>query len=72
MTKLMEKAFKTASKLPVLDQNILAKWLLEELKSDRKWEEVFADSEYLLDDMADEALEERKKGKVKSLDFNRL
>jgi hypothetical protein len=28
MTKLLEKAFKEASRLPVLDQNALAKWLI--------------------------------------------
>jgi len=35
MTKLLEKAFKEASKLPVVDQNAIAKWLLEELESEK-------------------------------------
>lgn len=36
MTKLLEKAFEEASKLPEIEQNSLAKWVLEELESDKK------------------------------------
>lgn len=72
MTKLLEKAFKEASKLPVVDQNALAKWVLEELESEKKWELMFAESEDVLDKLADEALTEHKKGKTKPLDINRL
>jgi hypothetical protein len=36
MTKLLQEAFKEASKLPDVEQNSLAKWVLEELKSERK------------------------------------
>jgi len=49
MTKLLEKAFKEASKLPVVDQNALAKWVLEELEAEKKWEQMFAKSEDVLD-----------------------
>jgi len=31
MTKLLEKAFKEASRLSVVDQNALAKWLLDRI-----------------------------------------
>ena len=72
MTKLLEKAFKEASKLRVIDQNALAKWLLEELEAERKWEQMFAESEDILDQLADEALEAHKKGKAKPLDIERL
>jgi hypothetical protein len=67
MTKLLEKAFKRASRLSELDQNALAKWLLEELESDRKWARAFADSEDILEKLADEAIEARKKGKTTPL-----
>lgn len=60
MTKLLEKAFKEASKLPVIDQNALAKWLLEELEAEEKWEQMFAESEDILDQLADEALAAHK------------
>jgi hypothetical protein len=72
MTRLLEKAFKEASKLPVVEQNALAKWLLEELESQREWEMRFAESEDILDRLADEALEAHAKGKTKEMDFNRL
>ena len=61
MTRLLEKAFKEASKLPVVNQNALAKWLLEELES-----------ENVLEDLADEAIEAHKKGKTKPLNIERL
>jgi hypothetical protein len=38
MTKLLERAFKKASKLPQVEQNLLAKWLMEELEAESKWE----------------------------------
>lgn len=72
MTRLLEKAFKEASKLPVVDQNALAKWLLEELKAEKKWEQTFTDSENILDRLADEALEAHKRGKTKPLDVDQL
>lgn len=72
MTKLLEKAFEKASQLPELDQNALAKWLLEELESEQKWDRLFAKSEDLLDQLADEALEEDRQGKTKPLDLDSL
>ena len=72
MTRLLEKAFKEASKLPVVYQNALAKWLLEELESEKKWEQMFAESENVLEHLADEAIETHKKGKTKPLNIERL
>ena len=34
MTKLLKKAFQEASKLPDIEQNSLAKWLMEELEAE--------------------------------------
>jgi hypothetical protein len=64
MTKLLEKAFKEASRLPVVDQNAIAKWLLEELEAEKKWELMFAESEGVLDKLADEALAAHKKNEI--------
>ena len=72
MTRLLERAFKEASKLPVVAQNALARWLLDELEADKKWEQTFADSENILDRLVDEALEAHKRGKTKPLDVNQL
>ena len=72
MTKLLEKAFKQASRLPEFDQNVLAKWLLAELESDRRWAKAFAESEDILGRLADEAIQAKKKGKTTPLDLDRL
>jgi len=72
MTKLLEKAFKEASRLPEVEQNALAKWVIEELEAEGKWEKVFAGSEDILDILADEALEAHRNGKTKTLDIDKL
>jgi len=72
MTKLLKKAFQEASKLPGIEQNSLAKWLMEELEAERKWDQAFAESEDALDQLADEALEAHKQGKTKPLDVEKL
>jgi len=72
MTKLLEKAFKEASRLPEVEQNALAKWVIEELKSEDIWEKTFAGSEDMLDRLADEALAEHKDGKIKPMDIEKL
>ena len=72
MTKLLEKAFNKASKLPEIEQNAIAKWLLGELESETKWERLFAESEDILEKLADEALAEHAQGKTKPLDIDKL
>ena len=72
MTKLLNKAFEEASMLPEMDQNALAKWVLEELHSERAWAKSFAESEDVLENLADEALAEKRKGETVPLDLDRL
>ena len=72
MTKQLKKAFKEASALPEVEQNAIAKWLLDELQSERKWDKAFADSEDILAKLAREALADKKKGKVTPLNASRL
>jgi hypothetical protein len=72
MTQLLKRAFQEACKLPAADQNALAKWLLQELAAEKKWDKMFADSEDVLDQMADEALRLNKRGKTGPLDIDRL
>ncbi len=62
MTKLLEKAFDEASRLPEIDQNALAKWVLDELHSEKIWEKSFTESEDILEKLADEAISEKRKG----------
>jgi hypothetical protein len=40
LTKLLEKAFKKASKLPEMEQNVIAKWLIGELESEKKMRKI--------------------------------
>lgn len=72
MTKLLEEAFKKVSELPEIEQDTLAKWLLEELKSERQWDRMYTESQDVLERLANEALDAHKKGKIKPMDFNRL
>jgi len=72
MTKLLERAFAEAVKLPKKEQDKLAKWLLAELESERRWDEAFAGSADQLADLAEEALDEHRKGRTKQLDPDRL
>jgi hypothetical protein len=67
MTKLLEKAFTEASKLPQQEQDLLARQLLAELASERRWSEAFANSQDQLGKLADEALAEFEAGKTKPL-----
>jgi len=72
MTKLLKKAFEEASRLPEMDQNALAKWVLEELHSERAWLKSIAESEDVLEKLADEALAEKRKGETVPLALDRL
>ena len=72
MTRLLEKAFKEAARLPEVEQNALAKWVMEEIESEGKWAKAFAASEDTLDKLADAALTEHKQGKSKPLNIKDL
>ncbi len=72
MTQLLEKAFSQASLLPELQQNMLAKWIMEELLAEKKWDMLFSESEDFLADLADEALSEYEQGKTQLLNLDAL
>jgi hypothetical protein len=72
MTRLLERAFKEASKLPEVEQNALAKWVMEELEAEGKWAKAFSASEDILDKLADEALTEHAQGRTKYLSIKDL
>jgi hypothetical protein len=58
MTKLLESAFEKISTLPDMEQNVYARFIIDEMESELAWSSAFAKSEDLLEDMANEALEE--------------
>ena len=72
MTTLLKRAFQEASELPEPEQNVLARWLIDELTSEKKWKKILAESENVLDKLADEALAEHAKGKTRLLDSSEL
>jgi hypothetical protein len=72
MTDLLQKAFDEASQLPADDQNVFAAWILEELRSEQRWNDLFARSQDMLAKMADEALAELRAGKTRPLDPDEL
>jgi len=72
MTQLLEKVFAQASRLSEIEQNALAKWLLNELTSEKRWDTAFAESEAALEKLSNEALSEHKNKKSKPLDPDRL
>ncbi|MFN0008125.1 MAG: hypothetical protein ACKVXR_09480 [Planctomycetota bacterium] len=67
MTERLEKAFAEAAKLPEVEQDALARWLLEELASERRWEELFSKTPDRVAEMADEALDEHRRKKTRPL-----
>ena len=66
MTKL-ELAFAEATKLPPKEQDRLAEWLLAELDSERRWNQLFAESRDVLETLAAEALDEHRRGQTQEL-----
>ena len=72
MTKLLQKAFDEASKLPEVEQGPLGRILLDELASERRWEELFAGSHDLLAELADQALAEHRAKGTEKLDSEKL
>ena len=69
MTELLQKAFEEATKLPEEDQDVIAKAVLAELASERRWDELFAASADRLAELAEEALTEHRAGRTEPLEL---
>lgn len=68
MTTTLAIAFAEVAKLPPDDQEAFATWILAELESERRWAHLFTANPALLTTLADEALEEYRRGKTQPLD----
>ena len=68
MTQLLEKAFAKASELPEQDQDAIAEMVLAELASEERWNDLFAKSQDLLAELAQEALADHRAGKTQPLE----
>ena len=71
MTTLLEKAFAEASKLSERDQDAVAEVILAELASEKRWNDLFASSQDLLAELAQEALSEHHAGETQAVDCNK-
>jgi hypothetical protein len=67
MTQLLEKAFAEVSQLPEKEQDVIAQRLLTELASEKRWNELFENSQDELARLADEALAEHNSRKATHL-----
>lgn len=67
MTKSLEMAFAKAAKLSESEQDALAAFLMEELSSERKWDEQFASSQGQLAQLAAEAIGEFRAGRTERM-----
>lgn len=68
MTQALSAAVATAAQLPEDEQNALAAILLEEMESEERWGALFADSQNLLERMANEAMQDFEAGRVHPID----
>lgn len=67
MTSKLRKAFETAAKLPEGEQDALAIAIMEEIQSDARWSAILAANPGALERLADEALDEQRKGRTRPL-----
>ena len=72
MTRLLETAFEKASTLSESEQNIYARIFIEEIESEKRWDNVFSSSEEILTQMADEALKDFNNNNTTLLDQDTL
>jgi len=72
MGKVLEQAVTELTKLPEAEQEVAGAWILAELESERKWNDLFARSADLLAEMADEAIREDEAGLTQPLDPEKL
>lgn len=70
MTQMLEQAFAEVAKLPDVDQDAFASWIVEELRSEQRWSQLFAQSQGVLTQLAQEALAEHRADRTQPLDLN--
>ena len=68
MTRLLKEAFSKAAELPDEAQDEFARWLLDELVAERRWEKLLGRSGDALSELANEALNENGLGATELLD----
>jgi len=66
MTRLLEEAIEKISQLPDEQQDAMASLVLEEISAERKWDDLFSNSQDVLASLAEEALMDFEAGKTKA------
>jgi hypothetical protein len=72
MTKLLEQAVAKAKELPEAEQDAIAQIVIDEIESERRWDELLAKSPEKLRKLADRAWAEHEAGGSEELDPDRL
>ena len=72
MGKLLDRAIAEAHKLPEDEQEALAWVMLEEIDSERCWDELFSQPSEVIECMAEQALEDYRAGRTEPLDPDKL
>ena len=72
MTEQLRRAFAEAAKLSPKEQDAFGEWMLLELESEKRWAQLFADSQDILEALGAEALEEHRRGETQVLDVENL
>jgi hypothetical protein len=71
MTALLEKAMNEVKALPPEEQDAVASLILEEIESEKRWDELFAGSQGQLAKLAEKAISAYQAGKTTPLDPER-
>jgi hypothetical protein len=72
MTRLLEQAITKARELPEAEQDAIGQLVLDEIESERHWDELFEKTPEKLRRLADEAWAEHEAGKTEPLDPEKL
>ena len=72
VTRLLEEAFKRASRLPEEEQDRLAALLLADVDGEARWDALFAGSQDTLRRLAEEARHDYAAGRTEPLDPDTL
>jgi hypothetical protein len=72
MARILDDALAKLSALPAEEQERIARWLLDELEDEERWDKQFSTSRDALKKLADEARAERTAGRTTDLDPDRL
>ena len=72
MTRLLEQAIAKLRQLSEKEQDAIAQIVLQEIESEKRWDELFAKSPEKLRQLADDAWGEHEAGRSEELDPDQL